>query len=66
MCKYCERLDDDPRILFDNGTIEIEINSPMQKLEVHYNGKYECADFDYEDGYDIKYCPVCGRKLGDK
>ena len=63
MCRYCERLDQDSRILFGDGIIEIEINASMKKLEVHYNGTFECADFDYEDGFDINYCPICGRKL---
>lgn len=64
MCKYCDvNAEEDRRILFDNGLIEIEINPNLNKLETHYNGKFECADFDGEDGYDIQYCPFCGKKL---
>ena len=60
--EYCERLSyEDPNKNYD----------PYDKFAVNYDDEYERFNLDvqYDAGYattciyDIKFCPMCGRKL---
>lgn len=68
MCKYCEKKINNKRISnVDNdgfGVMEIVKGKYGANLLVRLAGLQE---FGYKpaDYFAIKFCPICGRKLGD-
>jgi len=56
MCKYCERCEDMKNVRADEDN-----NVKCQIFEgyIQMSEKYD----DWELTFNIKYCPMCGRKL---
>ena len=65
-CPYCEA--DDNQFIPLNETkdysgIEISLNKQgMMRIRFGYA---DCVCFESQDIVNIKYCPMCGRKLGE-
>ena len=67
MCEYCEKRINNKKILDIDNEIETHMEIINQKgymLYVEIEGKdndgYKTSQF-----FQISYCPMCGRKLGD-
>ena len=66
MCKYCDKMDPMMHTNFKDGTyIEATIvpsDTPYIYME-HVKPINESTRSVFADGFYIKYCPMCGRKL---
>ena len=65
MCKYCEHENNDFVILNDTveySNIEMALNRQgMLRVRYFEQGKYDL--FYSQDIINVKFCPMCGRKL---
>lgn len=65
MCKYCEHENNDFVILNDTveySNIEMALNRQgMLRVRYFEQGEYDL--FYSQDVINVKFCPICGRKL---
>ena len=59
MCEYCNLLSGETKNLTFDDLLTIERHNNIYTLEVKGNNEEDEASF------EIKYCPFCGRKLGE-
>lgn len=58
-CEYCEESTD--AFIISEYNVRVRVNRWNRKLEVaHYDKLWDIA------GEEINYCPMCGKRLGDK
>ena len=60
-CKYCEKGFDN-KLLYDhlNNDVEIFKGEDKYTIDVYIEG---CCGYVHRIDFEIKYCPMCGRKL---
>ena len=57
MCKDCNLLSGDRKILEEDGRIEVSMNRTNKDYYIEVKDDYDIIDV------DINYCSFCGRKL---
>lgn len=78
MCQYCEDLFTG-FVGMDLGTIEIKVNKvPLFKISTYLNDHKNCVYLSSDlasgngisakeyKGFEIHYCPICGRKFKEE
>lgn len=75
MCKYCEMVDSElaEKDIMKNQYVDLGIVNSIKVSTIIQDQNVlctyftnECSDVLAEYNTKIKYCPMCGRKLGDK
>ena len=58
MCKYCDGTINDRDCLFDVDDIRIYIGGSSLLF-------LDSEEYNIDENFEINYCPMCGKKLGE-
>lgn len=63
MCEFCDGKEKRIENGFTYGDAHITENRSCRSYSLHYDNS--CGEYG-EGGFEINYCPICGRKLEEE